>query len=248
MTNFSASKRGNVVNVVFAWRGVVSALALLGSVANTAHAASVLDDGSEFEAGWTITNQGSGGWYVNSGLTTPLSSDRVAGAADGVFYAVSDAAGPGARALSHAFTVPTTTSFVELSFKMFVDSYGGRFVTDTLTSAGMPNQYARVDLLTAGASAFDTTTGVIANLYAGTDSGNVSNPYSNYRINISSLVTPGGTYQIRFANVANQGLLHQGVDAVRIVAEIPEPGTYTFFAVGLGLMAGFGLRARRRSS
>jgi hypothetical protein len=223
---------------------MLAACLLLGGT-SAAHAASLLENGSFGTDGWSIATEGSGNWFLTSGTSTPLTSDLVAGPANGGFYAVTDATGPGARALTQAFTVPSNTGHVELSFKMFVDSYGGRSITPTLAyNSGLPNQYARVDLLKADASPFDTTGGVIANFYMGSDAGNTSNPYSNYKFNITSLVSPGGSYQIRFADVANQGLMHQGVDAVRIVAEIPEPASYLFFAVGLGLLAGLRRQSR----
>lgn len=223
---------------------LVVLLAFAGSPFTVASAASLLTNGS-FEngnfTGWSVATQGNGNWFVGTGNHPPLNaSDTVAGAADGVFFAVTDQTRPGSYALTQTFTVPADTTFVELSFHMFVDNYGSRSITPTLNpDAGMPNQYARVDLLTAGASAFDTTlTSIVANFYLGSDAGNTSNPYGYYRFNISSLVTPGSTYQLRFASVANQGILHQGLDAVTIIAEIPEPGSSLLFAAGLGLLFG----------
>lgn len=216
-------------------------------------AASLLTNGG-FEtgdfSGWSVTTQGNGNWFVNTGNLSPLNTDPVAGVAAGVFYAVTDQTRPGAYSLTQTFTVPQTTAYVELSFQMFVDNYASRSITPTLSpDAGMPNQYARVDLLTVGASA-DTTlaTSIVATFYAGSDAGNASNPYGYYRFNLSSLVTPGETYQLRFATVANQGILHQGVDAVTIIAEIPEPGSNLLFATGLGLLLGVRRHLRNGNS
>lgn len=217
------------------------ALLTFASHTGTTAAASLLTNG-DFETGnftgWSVTAQGNGNWFVANGTHPPLNAtDVIAGAANGMFLAVTDQTRPGAFSLVQAFTVPIDAGFVELSFSMFVDNYGPRAVTSTLDYTTGINQHARVDILADGASAFDTSaSSVIANFYLGSDAGNTSNPYTHYRFNLTSLVTPGATYQIRFADVANQSVLHQGVDAVRIIAEIPEPGIPALFAAGLGVL------------
>jgi len=218
-------------------------LCTIASVSATT-AAIVINNG-DFGTEWSTTNQpgGSGNWYFIDGTTTPLSGDTVAGPAEGLFFAVTDLSRPGAHALTRSFTVPASAISLEVTFKMFVDSYGGRTIGSNLEYAGASNQHARVDILRDGASAFDTSAvGVLTNLYLGTDAGNTANPYKAYQFNLTGILTPGQTYQLRFADVANQGLLHMGVDAVYIVAEVPEPSSYMFFALGLGLLWG----ARRR--
>jgi hypothetical protein len=234
---------------------LLALFAVAGSACNAlpAMAASLLTNGG-FEtgdfSGWSVTTQGNGNWFVNTGNPSPLTTDPVAGAAAGVFYAVTDQTRPGAYSLTQSFTVPQTTAYVELSFQMFVDNYASRSITFTLNpDSGVPNQYARVDLLTAGASAFETASAsILRSFYLGSDAGNASNPYGYYRFNLSSLVTPGETYQLRFASVANQGVLHQGVDAVTIIAEIPEPGSSLLFAAGLGLLFGARRHLHNRDS
>jgi hypothetical protein len=70
-------------------------------------------------------------------------------------------------------------------------------------TVSMANQFARVDILSAGASPFDTGSGVLANFYLGADSGDNPHAYTNYNFDITSLVGAGGTFQLRFAEVDN---------------------------------------------
>ncbi len=108
-----------------------------------------------------------------------------------------------------------------------------------------PTQYARVDILKSTASPLSTTASdIVSNLYSGEDAGNPPNAYTLYRYDLSGLLQPGSTYQLRFAEVDNQFVINQGVDNVSLTAVTPEPGT-------LGLLvslAGFGrlLKARLR--
>ncbi|MEE8409773.1 MAG: DUF4215 domain-containing protein, partial [Myxococcota bacterium] len=59
---------------------------------------------------------------------------------------------------------------------------------------------------------------VVTNLYIGDDPGTAPLPYINTTVELTGLVTEGQTYQIRFAEVDNQGPFHFGVDSVSIRA------------------------------
>jgi hypothetical protein len=122
--------------------------------------------------GWTVVNQtGSfpgSNFFPLSGTTTPQSGLSTVGPASGNFYAVSDQSGSGTHALLQTFTVPTAASSVVLSFSLFVNSYGGSFINPIgLDFTDGANQHARVDILAAGASPFDTGVGVLRNFYLG---------------------------------------------------------------------------------
>lgn len=234
---------------------VVSALAVGG--ASRAMAVTELITNGGFEtgtlAGWTVTDLpgSSGSFFGASGLSAPLSGTATVGPAAGTFYAVSDQVGPGTHALSQSFTVPGPVASVILSFDMFVnDSDSGPIVDPVgLDHTGPRNQHARVDILTAGASAFDTGAGVVTNLFTGVDpQASNPNPYTPYVFDLTPFVGAGGTFQLRFAEVDNQLFIQQGVDNVSIQISdgaIPEPLTTSLGLMGLGAM---GLTLRRRTA
>lgn len=202
-------------------------------------------------SGWTVTDQtGSfGSFFIDDadGLT-PDSGFGTVGPAAGAFYAVSDQQGAGAHALTQGFTVPVGATSVLLTFDMFVNDHNGAGAL--VNPAGLdytasPNQHARVDILTAGAGALSTAAAdVVTNLYLGVD-GTPPNPYTAYSFDLSALLAPGTSYQLRFAEVDNQWFFNQGVDNVSLVADttaVPVPATLALF--GLGLTA---LGRRRRT-
>jgi hypothetical protein len=188
--------------------------------------------------GWTVTDQagGSGSFFIddNDG-STPLTGEPTVGPASGSAYAVSDQGGPGTHALTQAFTVPAGASNVVLSFDMFVNDWdGGPIINPAgLDYTAFANQHARVDILSNGSGAFDTGAGVLQNFYLGVDAGNDPHVYTPYSFNITSLVSGGGTFILRFAEVDNQSFFNQGVDNVGIQASVvPLP---------LGVLAGLAL-------
>jgi hypothetical protein len=204
--------------------------------------------------GWTVDNQagGDGTFFVDQpGALTPATGQPTQGSpANGSFYAVTDGGGPGTHVLRQTFTVlPGSTAI--LSFLMFVNDWdGGPFVDPAgLNFIPQPNQHARVDILTAGAGAFDTGVTVLDNFYLGVD-GFGTHAFTSYSFDITSLVGAGGTFQLRFAEVDNQLFLNLGVDNVSILAEqtaaVPEP--MSLILVGSGLAAGLVARRRRARS
>jgi hypothetical protein len=218
--------------------------------AGLASGAQILTNGG-FEtgnfSGWTLATQtGSfpgSNFFVVTGTSTPQSSSSTVGAASGSFFAVSDSHGPGAHALIEQFTIPGPSSSVVLSFSLFVNSYSPTFVNPSgLDFTVQNNQFARVDILTSGASAFDTGSGVLHNYYLGADAGLNPHAYTNYSFDVTSLVGAGGTFQIRFAEVDNLNTLNMGVDNVAInvtpLTTSPEPSSILISAAGLIGLAG----------
>lgn len=233
----------------------VRTLAIVAAVVATqgASAAQLISNGG-FESGlsaWTVTDVagGSGSWYAASGSSGPLSGLSTVGPFAGSGYALTDQTGPGTHALTQSFTVSPGASSVMLTFNMFVNSYADLFTNGgVLNHTGDAVQFGRVDILTAGAGAFDTGAGVIGSLFSGIDAGTNPNPYAAYSFDITSLVSAGGTFQLRFAESDNQLFFNMGVDNVSIDAEsgaVPEPGSLILISLGLFGMASLSKRKHK---
>ncbi|MGK2858121.1 MAG: hypothetical protein ACSLFQ_13040, partial [Thermoanaerobaculia bacterium] len=211
-------------------------LILIVAIAGATMSAQELLTNGDFESGalapWVVTDlAGSGGTFYLStpGANTPVSPFATApNPAGGAFYAISDQMAEGTHALTQSFTVPAGSVSVTLSFEMFVNDQNkvGPIVDPAgLDHNAVPNQHARVDILTAASTPFDTTAGVVANFYTSVDPGVNPNAYTSYSFDITPFVGAGGTFQIRFAETDNQGQLHLGVDNVSILAlaAVPYP-------------------------
>jgi len=193
-------------------------------------------------AGWTVTNSGSGNWFADTvGTTTPVSGHTTSALGGGAgTYAVSDQGGPGTHALTQAFTAIGGSTIV--SFDMFAnDSDGGPIINPAgLTHTAGPNQHVRVDILAAGAGAFSTlATDIVTTLIAPMvdPQANNPNPFSNYLFDISSFVSTGTTYQLRFAEVDTNLFLNMGVDNVSVSSQaVPEPSIVWLLGSGLALV------------
>lgn len=243
------------------------AAALIGMIQATssAHALELISNGS-FEADgtetfdpshWQVAGDGFiGGVVVTSATSSPVSGYATVGAAQGDFYALIDAAQPSRNALIQQFVAPAVSQ-ATLSFRLFGNDQGDGVVhIDNTgldhTTAGFdrPNQHMRVDLLSADAGAFDTGAGVLRSFYVGGPNGrgfgDHPNGYSAFSFDVTDLLASGGTYQLRFSNVANLAALQTGVDAVSLdVTAVPEPATWALTFAGLGLLT---LVARRRGA
>jgi hypothetical protein len=225
----------------------LAALAIAQAPANAA----VLINGN-FEtgtlSGWLVTNQTSGNWFADApGTTTPnsgQSTSSAGGSTHGSTYAVTDQTGPGAHALTQSFTLGASSSVV-LTWDMFINNYAGVTTGTGLDSNVNPTQVGRVDILTAGAGAFDVGSGVLQTCFLGGAPGGTPNAFATMNCDITGSVGSGGTYQLRFAEADNQSFFNMGVDNVAINASsVPEPGSIALMGLAL---AGLGL-SRRKSS
>jgi len=127
---------------------------------------------------------------------------------------------------------------------------GVYFAPNSLDFASAPNQQARVDILTAGAGAFDLGGAVVDNVFQTTPGSTAVDPsYLHYSFDITHAVIAGQTYQLRFAETDNQNVFQLGVDQVSIAttsAAVPEPSSVFLPAACLALAALNGLRRNRR--
>lgn len=163
----------------------------------------------------------------------------------GTYYAVSDmgdidmdfSSGPTTSVLAQTFEITSTPGLVTLSFRMFVNDHSGNPITNasSMDAFGVPNQHARVDILTGGAGLFDTGVTVLDTLFIGADSGSIPNEPTAYSFDITSVVSTPGFYQLRFATVANQNTLVAGVDNVSIDV-VPEPSSFLLLLGGPALL------------
>lgn len=212
----------------------------------------------DFEAGggsftgWTVVNQagGSGNWLIQTGTTSPISGFGVPSPPGPTHAAMTDQTGPGSHVLFQDFVVPADLSSANLSFDLFLGNRDGAFDTPaSLDYTVVPNQQARIDILTSTANPFSVTASdVLLSLYQ-THSGDPL--VSGYTLETFDLLAflsahSGQTLTLRFAETDNQNFFQMGVDLVNLdVTEsaVPEPATLTLTALGL---AGILRRVRRR--
>lgn len=228
-------------------RASLAFAALSGAIA--AHAVELIANGG-FEnglTGWTSVSSlaANGGYDPSSPGTSaraygaqgssgaaPLSGLGVLSPSVGNAYALADATGAGATALLQNFTVPTGTTSLTLSYRMYVyDYYGYGPQGAGLTYSGSPGsaQLARVDLLRGTSADFSTAAAdVVRSFYAGSP----SDPNAAFALSTFDLTgLAAGSYRLRFSTVDNGFVVSQGIDAVTVNA-VPEPAAFLSFALG----------------
>lgn len=195
-------------------------------------------------ASWNVIEDGQWGGVLATGDTVSSATGwNVNGPAHGGYFGLVEATTPSRNALIQSFVAPQLSN-ATLSFSLFMASPQASFAVDP---AGLDytvegdNQHVRVDLLSASAGNFDTGASVIASFNVASATEN----WGSYNFDVTNYLTAGGSYQLRFANVANRGQLQLGVDDVSLqVTAVPEPESYAMLLAGLGLL---GAIARRRS-
>lgn len=141
-------------------------------------------------------------------------------------------------ALYQPFAVPDLIQSVVLSFDMYVNDWEGQ-------AAFTPAQHGRVDIIDATAPIFDTSAGVVANLYIGTDGGPLPAPAVHREFELTPLVAPGENYILRFYVNSNLFFLNMGIDNVAIEAVVPEPN-FSPVALMIYCAGVFAVRFRRK--
>jgi hypothetical protein len=212
----------------------------------TANASQLILNGS-FSGGlftnWTLTNDhnSGGSFFAQNTKPTPLTGNDTVGASAGnTYFAVSDAYGNGPHALTQTFTAPLGAGIVEiLSFSIFVnDLYG---------SSGLGGQ---VDLLSTES---DPLLGAPLAIFYSADTaevGGAPNPYVDFTMDITSYLTQGATYQLRFLQSDWTGPINVGVDSVSLTANGPSPAPApepaTLIPLSLLLSGFIATRVRRK--
>lgn len=233
------------------FNGRYSLLAALLTVGALTARADLITNGS-FETGdftgWTVANQasGSGSWFIQIGTTSPTNPFSVPAPPEGTHAAMTDQSNPGSHSLLQSFTVPSGASSVTISFEWFVDDHASGFFTPNSLDYNLsPNEQARVDILTSGAGAFDLGAAVVANLFQTNVGDPLVSGYNVFSTTLNGVLTPGATYQLRFAEVDNQSYFQFGVDSVAV--DTPEPGSLALAGFGLIGVAFFRLRRTRQA-
>jgi hypothetical protein len=203
-------------------------------------------------SGWNVAVESGSfpgsSFFALTGNLEPRSLEATFGAASGLFYASSDQLGPASLALLQSFTVQPRSAVI-LSFDMFVNDYQLEppLCPATLDFQAALIQCGRVDILAGGADPFNTSSGVLRNLFLGADPGISPHPYTHYTVDLTSLVGAGGSFQIRFAEAANLDFFNLGIDNVSISANpIPEPVSGSLIVCGAAVLVILG-RLRLKS-
>jgi len=169
---------------------------------------------------------------IGNGSNVPYSGHAVqANSNGGNFVAVSDQTGGSGQALLQSFTKTAGTQSLILEFDWFNNTHSAF----NGTAINGSQQVGRVDILTAGAGAWDiSSNGVVQNLLL--NAGSFTNYGTTIAWNHSSFDLSGlaaGTYQLRFANGQNAYFQEFGVDNVQLSAVVPEPTSIALLGLGL---------------
>jgi hypothetical protein len=240
----------------------------LACVGNPAATADVVNGGFESNGGvgtsvftgWTVVNEtGSfvpSSWYVQAGTASPITATPVPPPPQGNFAAMTDQGGPGSHVLYQDFVVPVGVTSATLTFQRYINNQAGAFSSPaSLDFNTIPNQQARVDIITTTANVFSVASGdVLQNVFQTNPGDPLVSGYSLVTANLTSLLQAdaGRTLRLRFAEADNQLLFNFGVDDVHLNittgAAVPEPCAMALAALGGLMTAPVYLRSRRRST
>lgn len=227
-------------------RSIVLVCGLLALPAAT-HAQELLINGG-FETGdftgWTAFTQATsnGGIFANNiaaGGALPFSGMASSGPATGSWCASVSQGGPGAYSLGQTFTTSAAATSVMVSFSMFHrdSSNSAPLNSGVFDFTSGPAQWARVDILDAMTA---TSIATIANV------GNAG--WTNYSLDITSLITPGNSYIFLYRHVDNQLFYHTSLDSASVMQTvIPLPPAAMAGLSTMGVLGGVSAFRRRRA-
>jgi len=169
--------------------------------------------------GWsTVENSVFGNWLVTDQLVAPLSGFPVPPAADGTFQAMVDQTGQGSHILYQDIVIPPSIS-VTLNLMLWAENYAGGYANPaTLDPNVIPNQQARVDIMSTAAPVDDVGAGVLLNVFKTVPGDPTSIPFGPITANLTAFA--GQTVRLRIAEVDNQFFFNLGIDAVSVTADV----------------------------
>ena len=185
--------------------------------------------GTEVFTSWTVTDAGGGGYYVQTGATSPTNGFAVASPTNGSFAAMTDQPGPGSHILSQNITVTSAEQVVR--FDLYLNNAAGTFSSPaTLDYTVSPNQQFRADIMTTASPIDDVGAGVLLNIYQSRPGDPAISGYKQVSGSLAAFV--GQTVRLRFAETDNVLFFNAGVD--NVTTGVPVP---TLSPVMLGLLA-----------
>jgi hypothetical protein len=242
-----------------------AAILVVLACAGRADAGLQLITNGDFESGlsgWTMAVQpgSNGGWFSQTGTTSPLTNSPVQPPPGPTHAAMSDGS-RGSQVLYQDFFVPQGGfSAATLSFDLAIANQGRSFFNplSTLDYAIDNNLQARVDILLAGTDPFSVASGdVLLNLFT-THRGDPN--FSGYTASSADLTAllnahSGQTLRLRFAEVNGTQMvlrtsfvapLNFGVDLVGLdVTGVHEPTSLALLAFGCLGLASYAWRRMR---
>jgi PEP-CTERM motif len=244
------------------------ALWIVFSAAGRVDAGFQLINNGTFEgglSGWTVGTQpgSTGGWFSQTGTTSPLTGSTVQPPPGSAYAAMSDGVA-GSQVLYQNFTVPQggiASAVLSLDLSIANQSRGQPLPfnpLDTLDYTISGNRQARIDILAAGSDPFSMNpSDVLLNLYKTAPGDPNFSGYSELNVDLTAFLNnhAGQTLELRFAEVnspaqsfVRSAPLNFGVAQVGlVVSSIPEPSSLALLAFGtLGLVS-YGWRRGRRA-
>ena len=174
---------------------------------------------------WTIVNAGSGGWFAQSGTTTPPTF-VTGGVAppEGSFAAMTSQPGPGSHILYQDIVIPPNGN-ASLSLQLWYRNHAISFFNQpNLSHIGGANQRYQIDIMDPAAPVDDLGAGVLLNVFATAPGDPASLPgYTTVTADLSAF--NGQAIRLRITEVDNLSNFHAGVDDVSIIATINQAPT-----------------------
>ena len=222
---------------------LICSFLLLAAVfaANIALAQTDLVENGDFETGgffgWTVLNEplGGGNWYVYSGTTMPESGNSFLPPPVGVFAAATDQFSSGSHVLYQDLAIPGGGEVLCTAIIYYQNSAEDFFTGSDLSYLTIPNQQARVDIISTDADPFTSSAGVLLNIFQ-TQPGDPSTlGYTAIDFDLSPFA--GSTVRFRVVEVDNEFFFNFGIDEVSCITDI-APSTTSIPTLGeWGLMA-----------